>query len=180
MTPLPPQQLEVSQQQNATPSPVTAPPSAVTPGTPAGAGAQGGPLTPTIGTVQAQNPQGQKQMVEVKSLGQNTVTFKGNQMIVSGPDIAQAQLIAKQLSSGAAKLATLNGKQVLISTQPTVQKMAQAPTTAPPASTGATPTTTMTSTAMTTAPQVSLHIFTIDGAVVAVILKKYYYKVYFN
>ena len=97
VTPLPPQQLEVSQQQNATPSPVTAPPSAVTPGTPAGAGAQGGPLTPTIGTVQAQNPQGQKQMVEVKSLGQNTVTFKGNQMIVSGPDIAQAQLIAKQV-----------------------------------------------------------------------------------
>ena len=97
MTPLPPQQLEVSQQQNATPSPVTAPPSAVTPGTPAVAGAQGGPQTPTIGTVQAQNPQGQKQMVEVKSLGQNTVTFKGNQMIVSGPDIAQAQLIAKQV-----------------------------------------------------------------------------------
>jgi hypothetical protein len=97
VTPLPPQQLEVSQQQNATPSPVTAPPSAVTPGTPAVAGAQGGQQTPTIGTVQAQNPQGQKQMVEVKSLGQNTVTFKGNQMIVSGPDIAQAQLIAKQV-----------------------------------------------------------------------------------
>ena len=42
-------------------------------------------------------------------------------MIVSGPDIAQAQLIAKQLSSGAARLATLNGKQVLISTTPTVR-----------------------------------------------------------
>ena len=76
-----------------------------------------------------------------------------------------------QLSSGAAKLATLNGKQVLISTQPTAQKMAQAPTTAPPASTGATPTTTMTSTAMTTAPQVSLQILTTDGAAVAVISK---------
>jgi hypothetical protein len=37
-------------------------------------------------------------------------------MIVSGPVLAQAQLIGKQLSSGAAKLATLNGKQVLIST----------------------------------------------------------------
>ena len=48
------------------------------------------------------------------------MTLKGNQMIVSGPDIAQAQLIAKQLSSGAARLATLNGKQVLISTTPTV------------------------------------------------------------
>ena len=69
-------------------------------------------------------------------------------------------------------MATLNGKQVLISTQPSVQKMAQAPTTAPPASTGATPTTTMTSTAMTTAPQVSSQILSIDGAAVAVILKK--------
>ena len=103
--------------------------------------------TSTSGTVQTQNNAGQKQMVEVKvsrentimiqnifflleiffynffipqSLGQNTVTLKGNQMIVSGPDIAQAQLIAKQLSSGAARLATLNGKQVLISTTPTV------------------------------------------------------------
>ena len=41
-------------------------------------------------------------------------------MIVSGPDIAQVQLIAEQLSSGAVRLATLNGKQVLISTTPTV------------------------------------------------------------
>ena len=57
-----------------------------------------------------------KQMVEVKALGPNVVQFKGNQMIVSGPDVQQAQLIAKQLSSGAARLATLGGKQVLIST----------------------------------------------------------------
>ena len=48
------------------------------------------------------------------------MTLKGNQMIVSGPDIAQVQLIAEQLSSGAVRLATLNGKQVLISTTPTV------------------------------------------------------------
>ena len=75
--------------------------------------------TLTIGTVQTQNPSGQKQMIEIKSLDQNTITLKGNQMIVSGPDTAQAQLIAKQLSSGAARLATLNGKQVLISTLPT-------------------------------------------------------------
>ena len=46
-------------------------------------------------------------------------------MIVSGPDIAQAQLIAKQLSSGAARLATLNGKQVLISTTPKVINLQQ-------------------------------------------------------
>ena len=78
-----------------------------------------------IGTVQSQTTTGQKQMVEVKSLGQNTVTFRGQQMIVSGPDIAQAQLIAKQLSSGAVKLATLSGKQVLISTQPSVVQQQQ-------------------------------------------------------
>jgi hypothetical protein len=76
ITPLPPQQ-------NATPSTVTAPPSAVTPGTVPEGGQ--GQQTRTIGTVQAQNPQGKKQMVDVKSLGQNTVTFKGNQIIVSGP-----------------------------------------------------------------------------------------------
>ena len=40
-------------------------------------------------------------------------------MIVSGPDIAQAQVITKQLSSGAVKLATLNGgEQVLLSSTP--------------------------------------------------------------
>ena len=72
--------------------------------------------TPTLPV--APLPPQQKQMVEVKSLGRNTVKFKNNQMIVSGPDLAQAQLIAKQLSSGAAKLATLYGKQVLISTTP--------------------------------------------------------------
>ena len=57
-----------------------------------------------------------KQVMEVKPLGQNSVTFKGTQMIVSGPDMAQAQAIAKQLSSGQARLASYNGKQVLIST----------------------------------------------------------------
>ena len=57
-----------------------------------------------------------KQMVEVKSLGQNTVTYRNGQMIVSGPDVTQAQEIAKQLASGQARLATLGGKQVLVST----------------------------------------------------------------
>ncbi len=52
-----------------------------------------------------------KQMVEVKTLGANTVSFKGHQMIVSGPDVAQAQAIANQLSTGQARLATLGGKQ---------------------------------------------------------------------
>lgn len=78
--------------------------------------------SPTIGAsvkpvgVSTPSPSTPKQVVEVKSLGSNTVTFKGNQMIVSGPDVAQAQLIAKQLSSGQAKLAMIGGKQVLIST----------------------------------------------------------------
>ena len=78
-----------------------------------------------IGIVQSQTTTGQKQMVEVKPVRQNPVTFRGQQMIVSGPDIAQAQLIAKQLSSGAVKLATLSGKQVLISTQPSVVQQQQ-------------------------------------------------------
>jgi nucleosome-remodeling factor subunit BPTF len=69
---------------------------------------------PTI--IQQQQQQPAKQMVEVKTLGANTVTFKNQQMIVSGPDVAQAQAIANQLSTGAARLATLGGKQVLIST----------------------------------------------------------------
>ena len=75
--------------------------------------------TPTA-TVQQHPQQQPKQMVEVKTLGQNVVSFKGNQMIVQGPDIAQAQLIAKQLASGSSRLAMLNGKQVLISTTPTI------------------------------------------------------------
>ena len=73
------------------------------------------PSTGSISTA-TNSPTTPKQMVEVKALGPNVVQFKGNQMIVSGPDVQQAQLIAKQLSSGAARLATLGGKQVLIST----------------------------------------------------------------
>ncbi len=126
MTPLPPQQLT-----NVTP-------------------------TPQVATTPQPTATPQKQMVEVKSLGQNTVTVKGNQMIVSGPDIAQAQQIAKQLSSGAAKLATLNGKQVLISTQPTVinQSVKQPQTPQQPATVTqvATPTTTPSATTITEIP----------------------------
>jgi nucleosome-remodeling factor subunit BPTF len=82
-------------------------------------------LTPNIVNATSTTPtpavqQPPKQMVEVKTLGQNVVTFKGNQMIVQGPDAVQAQLIAKQLATGAARLAMLNGKQVLVSTTPTI------------------------------------------------------------
>eukprot|EP00094_Tigriopus_californicus_P011143 TCALIF_10753-PA protein Name:"Similar to E(bx) Nucleosome-remodeling factor subunit NURF301 (Drosophila melanogaster)" AED:0.03 eAED:0.03 QI:0/0.85/0.75/0.87/1/1/8/257/2554 len=97
--------------------------------------------SPTVGAsvkpvgASTPSPSTPKQIVEVKSLGSNTVTFKGNQMIVSGPDVAQAQLIAKQLSSGQAKLAMIGGKQVLISTNtnntmqtPTVSTVSPTPT----------------------------------------------------
>ena len=77
-------------------------------------------LPSSASNVAPQQPSAPKNMVEVKALGQNVVQFKGNQMIVSGPDVQQAQLIAKQLSSGAARLATLGGKQVLISTSAVV------------------------------------------------------------
>ena len=98
------------------PPPVTSAP-ATAPGTPAG-----------------------KQVMEVKPLGPNSVTFKGTQMIVSGPDMAQAQAIAKQLSSGQARLASYNGKQVLISTT-TAQPAAGTPTVSPALATpAATPT----------------------------------------
>ena len=53
--------------------------------------------------------------IVIKPLGQNSVTFKGTQMIVSGPDMAQAKAIAKELSTGQGRLASYNGEQVLIS-----------------------------------------------------------------
>ena len=55
----------------------------------------------------------------LQSLGQNKVTLKGGKMIVSGPNLSQSQFIEKQLKSGA-RLAIVNGKQVLVSTTPTV------------------------------------------------------------
>ena len=96
---------------NLTPSTVTAASPLLT------APTQTSTATSTTPTTAVQQP---KQMVEVKTLGQNVVTFKGTQMIVQGPDIAQAQNIARQLSTGAARLAMLHGKQVLISTTPTI------------------------------------------------------------
>ena len=69
--------------------------------------------TPTM-VVAAPKTPGGKQVMEVKSLGQNSVTFKETQMIVSGPNMAQVQAITMQLSTGQARLASYNGKQVLI------------------------------------------------------------------
>ena len=108
----------------ATPAPPTvtpiAPPTPVAPS----------PLATNAATVAAPGTPGGKQVMEVKPLGQNSVTFKGTQMIVSGPDMAQAQAIAKQLSTGQARLASYNGKQVLISTT-TAQPAAGTPTVSP-------------------------------------------------
>ena len=86
--------------------------------------------TPAAAAGAAPGTPGGKQVMEVKPLGQNSVTFKGTQMIVSGPDMAQAQAIAKQLSTGQARLASYNGKQVLISTT-TAQPAPGTPTVSP-------------------------------------------------
>ena len=69
--------------------------------------------------------------MEVKSIGQNTVSWKNYQYNVTGPDNAHAQSIAKQLSTRAANLGELNGKKVLIypvinqEQQQSAQKIAQ-------------------------------------------------------
>jgi nucleosome-remodeling factor subunit BPTF len=106
---------------------VAAAPTVLTPSTATAVTPQ--PMTPSsqVASAAATTPAAPpKQMVEVKTLGQTVVSFKGNQMIVQGPDIAQAQAIAKQLATGTARLAMLNGKQVLISTTPApVQQQVQ-------------------------------------------------------
>ena len=67
------------------------------------------PTTAAPGTSNKQN-----MVVGIQSLGANTVTIKDGQLIVQGPDHAAATNIAKLLSTGAAKLANLNGKQVML------------------------------------------------------------------
>ena len=60
----------------------------------------------------------------IQSLGANIVTIKNGQLIVRGPNHAAATQIAKVLSSGTAKLANLNGKQVLLTTAPVKEQPA--------------------------------------------------------
>ena len=84
------------------------------------------PFMPIVTNVRSLQPKNKSlKSVWVNSLGQNTVTVKGNQMIVSGPDFDEAQVIAKQLSSGVSRLATLNGRQVLISFSSTMVNVNQ-------------------------------------------------------
>ena len=78
--------------------------------------------TPTLIQTTAANPsipspttqKKQDMLVGIQSLGDITVTIKNGQLIVQGPDHAAATQIAQLLSTGAAKLANLNGKQVLV------------------------------------------------------------------
>ena len=80
------------------------------------------------------SPNKQNMVVGIQSLGANNVTIKDKQLIVRGPDQAAATEIAQLLSTGAAKLATLDGKQVLLTTAPAKagQQSAGATPTAPP------------------------------------------------
>ena len=58
--------------------------------------------------------QPRSKIVNIQSLGSNTVTIKDGQLIVRGPDHEAATGIAKKLASGEAKLGNVNGKQVLV------------------------------------------------------------------
>jgi len=79
-------------------------------------------------------------VVGIQSLGAYTVTINHGQLMVQGPDHAAATVIAQQLSSGQAKLATLGGRQVLLTTSPAVTGPAQAPrATSPPTETPSRP-----------------------------------------
>ena len=82
------------------------------------------PATPTVANISSPNKGGQ--LVGIQSLGQNTITVKDGQLIVQGPDHEAATNIARHLASGQAKLAHINGKQVLLITNPSqVQQQQQ-------------------------------------------------------
>ena len=63
----------------------------------------------------------QSKVVGIQSLGANTVTIKEHQLIVKGPDHGAATAIARQLSTGQAKLGNVGGKQVLLIIAPEEQ-----------------------------------------------------------
>ena len=64
--------------------------------------ATSGPRHPHLSPAIGQPTPSKANMIQIQSLGENTVTIKDNQLIVQGPDHAQATTIAKQLSSGQA------------------------------------------------------------------------------
>jgi hypothetical protein len=75
----------------------------------------------------------QSKVVGIQSLGANTVTIKGpNLLTVQGPDHATVTAIARQLSTGQAKLGNVEGKQVLVIIAPEEQAAAPPDPPAPP------------------------------------------------
>ena len=66
------------------------------------------PNQPTLVTTKPQKVTG------IESLGKNTVIIKDGQLIVQGPNQADATAIARKLASGEAKLGNVAGKQVLV------------------------------------------------------------------
>ena len=70
--------------------------------------------TPTMPSDTAKVAETKKKIASIKSLGSNTVTIKDGQLIVQGPDHAEATAIARKLAAGEAKLGNVGGKQVLI------------------------------------------------------------------
>jgi len=86
--------------------------------------AQATPTQQTLGTPNTGATPGtpkQSKVVGIQSLGANTVTIKDGQLIVQGPDHAAATAIARQLSTGQAKLGNVGGKQVLVIIAPEEQ-----------------------------------------------------------
>jgi len=72
------------------------------------------PATPSGGATAATASGTKQKVVGIQSLGNNTVTIKDGQLIVQGPDHAEATAIARKLAAGEAKLGNVGGKQVLV------------------------------------------------------------------
>merc|ERR1719187_1465292 len=77
--------------------------------------------TPAATPANPATPNKQNMVVGIQSLGANTVTIKDGQLIVQGPDHDAATAIARQLSTGQAKLGNVGGKQVLVIIAPEEQ-----------------------------------------------------------
>ena len=72
------------------------------------------PATQSGGATAATASGTKQKVVGIQSLGNNTVTIKDGQLIVQGPDHAEATAIARKLAAGEAKLGNVGGKQVLV------------------------------------------------------------------
>ena len=72
------------------------------------------PALPSSGATAATAAGTKQKVIGIQSLGNNTVTIKDGQLIVQGPDHAEATAIARKLAAGEAKLGNVGGKQVLV------------------------------------------------------------------